>query len=122
MPLKLYHYPSCDTCRRARKWLARHGVDVNAIDIVEHPPSATELRRVLSRTGLPVRKLFNTSGVSYRQGGYKDKLATMTDAEAIEALTKDGKLIKRPLLISTGARETVALVGFREAEYASELG
>ena len=105
---KLYHYPGCSTCRKARAFLAAAGVEVEAIDIVEHPPSARELAEVLARSGLPLKKLFNVSGQSYREGGFKEKLPSMTEAEALAALAADGKLIKRSILISSER----ALVGF----------
>jgi len=115
--IRAYHYPQCSTCKKALKWLAAHKVEVELIDIVQHPPSKTELREVLKSAGIPLRKLFNTSGVSYREGRFGERLATMTEAEAIDALAKDGKLIKRPLLLGKG----VALVGFDEQAYGDAL-
>ena len=111
--IRAYHYPQCSTCKKALKWLAAHDVEVELIDIVLRPPSKTELRAVLKETGLPLRKLFNTSGVSYREGRFGERLPNLTEAEAIDALANDGKLIKRPLLLGKG----VALVGFDEAAY-----
>ena len=115
--LRVYHYPQCSTCKKALKWLSTNGVDAELIDIVQHPPSKSELRDVLKTSALPLRKLFNTSGVSYREGGFGERLPTMTEAEAIEALSKDGKLIKRPLTLGKG----IALVGFDEAAYRAKL-
>jgi arsenate reductase len=114
---KLFHYPGCSTCKKARKWLDAHGIAVEAIDIVEHPPSRRQLETALRLSGLPVRKLFNTSGQSYREGGWRDRLPASTQAQALAALAADGKLIKRPLLLGDG----FALVGFRESEYAERL-
>ncbi len=111
--MKVYQYPKCGTCRKALKWLDAHGVDYQSIDIVEKPPSKSALKQALKRSGLPVRKWFNTSGQSYRQGGFKQKLETMSDAEAIDALAADGKLIKRPVVVADG----FVLVGFDEAAY-----
>ncbi len=113
----LLHYPNCSTCRRARKWLEAHEIDVRLVDLVKSPPSEAELARLLERSGLPLRKLFNTSGQSYRNGGFKEKLKTMTQPEALAALAADGKLIKRPILDGTD----VVLVGFSEDAYASSL-
>jgi arsenate reductase (glutaredoxin) len=116
--LRVYHYPQCTTCKKALKWLAAHDVSVELIDIVKQPPSKRELREVLASAKLPLKKLFNTSGISYREGNFGERLATMSEAEAIDALAADGKLIKRPLLLGKG----FALVGFDEAAYESKLG
>jgi arsenate reductase (glutaredoxin) len=111
--MKVYHYPKCGTCRKALKWLDAHGVKYEAHDLVAHPPSKQTLADLLTRSGLPVAKLFNTSGESYRSGGFKDRLKTMKDDAALGALANDGKLIKRPIL-DTGKR---VLVGFDEKAY-----
>ena len=113
--MKFYHYPKCGTCRKAAKWLAGHGIEVDAIDIVESPPSKTRLKDYYKRSGRELKAFFNTSGQSYRQGGFKEKLATMSEAQLLDALAADGKLIKRPLL-DTGK---VVFVGFREEDYES---
>ena len=115
--IKVYQYPKCGTCRKALAWLDANGVAYQSIDIVERPPSRTALAQARKLAGVPIRKLFNTSGQSYRQGGFKEALETMSDAEAIAALAADGKLIKRPLVLGDG----FALVGFREAEWAEQL-
>jgi len=115
--LRVYHYPQCTTCKKAIKWLAAHDVGVELIDIVQHPPSKAELREVLKSAGIPLKKLFNTSGASYRDGGFGERLKTMTEAEALDALAKDGKLIKRPLVLGKGTH----LVGFDEAGYQEAL-
>ncbi|MES1173536.1 MAG: arsenate reductase family protein [Myxococcales bacterium] len=116
--LRVYHYPQCSTCKKAIKWLAAHAVPVDLVHIVEHPPSKAELREALKGAGIPIKKLFNTSGASYRDGGFGERLKTMTEAEAIDALAKDGKLIKRPVVLGKG----VALVGFDEQAYAQKIG
>jgi len=116
--LRVFHYPQCSTCKKAIKWLAAHDVAVELINIVQHPPSKAELREVLKSAGIPLKKLFNTSGVSYREGGFGERLKTMTEAEALDALAKDGKLVKRPLVLGKG----VQLVGFDEAAYGEALG
>lgn len=115
MTVHVYHYPRCSTCRKALAWLDRHGVEYRATDIVEQPPDVAVLRRVLETTGLDVKKLFNTSGEVYRQEGYKTKLATLTEPEALAALAANGKLIKRPLIVTDHG----ALVGYDEGKYAS---
>ncbi|MCA9609313.1 MAG: Spx/MgsR family RNA polymerase-binding regulatory protein [Myxococcales bacterium] len=110
----LYHYPGCSTCKNARKWLAAHGVEPKLIDLVATPPSAATLKKLWKRSGLPIAKLFNTSGQSYRGGGFKERLPSMSDDEALAALAADGKLIKRPILVTADR----VLVGFRDAAYA----
>jgi arsenate reductase len=115
--LAVYQYPKCSTCRNALRWLAAHGVKYESIDIVTSPPSLSVLESVLSRSGLPVAKLFNTSGQSYREGNYKERLKTASQTEALAELAKDGKLIKRPLVVS----ERVVLVGFDAELYAKNL-
>lgn len=114
----VYHYPGCSTCRKARKWLDARKVAHTAVDIVAEPPSKATLARLQQRAGLPIRKLFNTSGQSYRNGGFKEKLATMSEDEALSALAADGKLIKRPLIDGGD----FALVGFDEAAYTARFG
>ena len=118
MAITVYQYPKCGTCRKALKWLDAHGVTYTPIHIVDSPPDKDELERLWKASGLPIRKMFNTSGQSYRQGGFKDKLATMSDDEALAALAADGKLIKRPV-VDTG---DVVLVGFKEADYEETFG
>jgi arsenate reductase len=110
---KTYQYPKCSTCRRALAFLAKQAVEHESVDIVLHPPSKAELKRALRLSGLPVKKLFNTSGQSYRDGRFGERLSDMSESEALEALARDGKLIKRPLVVG----EDFALVGFDEAAY-----
>lgn len=114
----VYHYPACSTCKKALKWLEAHGVEHERVHIVEAAPTVEVLRQVLRLSGLAVGKLFNTSGVSYREGGFKARLGGMSEDEALAALAGDGKLVKRPLVIGKG----FALVGFREEEWAARLG
>src|SRR3712207_4609874 len=98
---KVYQYPKCSTCRRALKWLDAHGVEHEDTDLVADPPSLRKLKDLHQRSGLPVARLFNTSGESYRAGHWKSKLASLTDTQALAALAADGKLIKRPI-VDTG--------------------
>jgi arsenate reductase len=111
--MKVFQYPRCSTCVKALRWLRSHDVEFQSVDIVQEPPRAEQLAEVLQLTGLPVAKLFNTSGVSYREGNFKARLQTMSESEALQALSLDGKLVKRPLLVGEG----FALVGFSEANY-----
>ena len=107
--LRFYAYKGCDGCRKARKWLTTNGIAFIEIAIRETPPSLTELSQALEETK-NIRKLFNTSGVDYRQLGMKDILPTMPDDDALKTLTGNGNLVKRPFL--TG--KDVSLVGFQE--------
>ena len=106
--IDFYQYPNCSTCKAAKKWLDSNGVEYKSIDIVAHPPSVATLRKVMKLGGVPLRKLFNVSGQSYRSGGWKEKIATISEADALAALAADGKLIKRPIVLT----EDLALVGF----------
>lgn len=111
--ITVYHYPACSTCKKAIKWFQAHNVEHKLVDIVEKPPSTKVLATVMKEAGLPVSKLFNTSGQLYREGGYKEKLKTMSVKDAVGELAAHGKLIKRPLVIG----DNVHLVGFKEDEY-----
>ncbi|MFZ9888462.1 MAG: arsenate reductase family protein [Myxococcota bacterium] len=113
----VYHYPACSTCKKALKFLDVHGVPHERVHIVDSPPSEQLLTDLVQRSGLQIRAFFNTSGQSYRDGGFKDRLPTLSPSEAIAALAADGKLIKRPLLIA----EDGVLLGFREDEWRAAL-
>jgi arsenate reductase len=113
MKPKVYQYAKCSTCRKALAFLEKNGVDFDSIDIVTKPPSKKTLKDALALSGLPVKKLFNTSGQSYRDGKFGERLESMTESQALEALAADGKLIKRPLVLGDG----YALIGFDEAAY-----
>lgn len=109
--MKLYSYPSCSTCRKALAWLAQQGLALEPIDITRQPPSLAELRQALAQLGRG--RLFNTSGQSYRALG-SASVKAMDDDQAIAALAADGKLIKRPFLVTdSGAIAT----GFKIEEW-----
>lgn len=108
-------YPKCSTCKRAKKHLEDQGVVFEDRHIVEDNPTAEELKVWIEKSGYPVKKFFNTSGMKYRELGLKDKLETMTDDEKIEVLAGDGMLVKRPLLIDE--KRGRILVGFKESEW-----
>ena len=112
-PIKVYHYPKCSTCKKALAYLKEHGVSVEALDISQCPPSKEELVEMVARRG-GIRPLFNTSGQRYRDGGYSEKISTMSVDEAVEALSRDGMLIKRPFVLT---REH-GLVGFKPEQWA----
>lgn len=117
-PILFVEYPKCSTCKKARKWLDEHGVAYTDRHIVEDNPTADEIADWQGRSGLPVRRFFNTSGMRYRELGIKAKLdAGMGDEEARELLATDGMLVKRPIVV---AGDTV-LVGFREAAWEEAL-
>jgi arsenate reductase len=115
--ITVYQYAKCSTCVKALKWLDARGVKYEKVDIVTKPPAKAVLERAQKVAGVPVKRMFNTSGESYRAGKFGEKLATMSDGEAFAALAKDGKLIKRPLLVADG----FALVGFKEEEWVAAL-
>ena len=115
MSVAVYQYPKCSTCRKALKWLDAHGVKYEATDMVAAPMSAQRLKDLHERSGLPIAKFFNTAGDSYRAGNFKARLASMSLAQALEALAEDGKLVKRPIC-DTGRD---VLVGFDESAYAA---
>jgi len=111
--MKLYQYPKCSTCRKAIKFLDAKGVSYELIDITITPPTVTELQQMLVSMG-DIKKLFNTSGVQYRELDMKSKLPEMSNEEAVALLAGNGKLIKRPFLIGTD----VAIVAFKEQAWA----
>ena len=116
MPLRVYAYEKCDTCRKALRFLRERGIGHEVIPIREQPPTKTELRTMLSRVG-ELRRLFNTSGQDYRALGLGKKLPTMTDDEAIALLATNGNLVKRPFLLG----KDWGTVGFNEGEWGERL-
>ncbi len=118
MAVLFIEYPKCTTCKKAKKWLDEHGVEYVDRHIVEDNPTAAELAEWHERSGLPLRRFFNTSGMKYRELGIKAKLdAGMTDEEAYELLATDGMLVKRPLIVA----DNVVLTGFKEDAWAEAL-
>lgn len=113
--MTFYWYPKCGTCRKAKKWLDDHGVAYEAIHIAETPPTKEELKAIYETSGLPLTKLFNTSGMKYRELGLKDKLKGMSDDEMLSLLASDGMLIKRPIAFN-GEKVTI---GFKEENFES---
>lgn len=110
-------YPKCTTCKKAQAWLNGRGIPYDLRDIKENNPSREELEDWYHKSGLPLKKFFNTSGLQYKALGLKDKLPAMSEAEQLDLLATDGMLVKRPILVSDGA----VLVGFREAQWADAL-
>ncbi|MEL3905917.1 MAG: arsenate reductase family protein [Treponema sp.] len=111
------HYPKCSTCAKAKQWLDEHNLVYTERHIKEYPPAAAELTDWHTRSGKPLYKFFNTSGMLYRELNLKEKLPALTDAEQYELLASDGMLVKRPLLI----HDSGILIGFKEAEWAATL-
>lgn len=111
--MKFYQYPKCSTCVKATKYLKANDVNVTTINIAEQAPSESELRVMLKSYDGNIRKLFNTSGLQYRELKMKDRLPTMSDEHALELLASNGMLVKRPFLLSNDA----GIVGFKEPEW-----
>ena len=95
-------YPRCTTCQKAKRWLDEKGIEYNERDIKENNPSLEELRLWYKKSGLPLKKFFNTSGLLYKSMNLKDKIPSMTEEEQLELLAGDGMLVKRPILIGDG--------------------
>ena len=115
--MKIYCYPKCTTCKKALKWLDEQGKAYEEIDIKENNPSKEDLKAAYEKSGLPLKRFFNTSGLKYKELKLKDRLASMSEDEQLELLASDGMLVTRPL-VSDG--ETV-LTGFKEAEWREKL-
>lgn len=111
-------YPKCSTCKKAKKWLEDHQVNYDDRHIVEDNPTMEELKEWVGRSGLPLRRFFNTSGMKYRELQLKDRLPKMSEEEQLELLATDGMLVKRPLLVL----EDRVIPGFKEKEWLEGLG
>ena len=110
-------YPKCTTCQKAKKWLEGEGKEFRVRDIKEENPTVEELRLWWQRSGLPLKKFFNTSGLQYKALGLKDHLPGMSEEEQLALLASDGMLVKRPILVG----EELVLVGFKEPDWAERL-
>ncbi|MGT2771727.1 arsenate reductase family protein [Streptococcus marimammalium] len=110
--LTFYEYPKCSTCRKAKTELTALGSEFYEINLKETPPSAKMLKQWILYSGIPLKSFFNTSGLSYRSLGLKDKLQQLTIDEAVDLLSSDGMLIKRPLLIKDNQ---VLQIGYRKS-------
>ncbi|WP_195971773.1 arsenate reductase family protein [Clostridium thermobutyricum] len=117
MKVLFVEYPKCTTCKRAKKWLTENGIDFEDRDIKENNPSKEELKGWLDKSGLEIKKFFNTSGVLYREQGMKDKVKTLSEDELLDILASDGMMVKRPIVVT----ESSILVGFKEAEWEEKL-
>ena len=110
-------YRKCSTCIKALKWLDANGVEYVERAIVEENPTYEEVKEWYGKSGLPLKKFFNTSGVIYKEMQLKDKLPTMSEEEQLKLLATDGKLVKRPLVVG----ENFVLTGFKEAEWNEKM-
>ena len=117
MKVLFVQYPKCSTCKKAMKWLMEHGVEFEDRHIVENNPTAEELKEWHERSGLPLKRFFNTSGQIYRQNNIKDRLPNMSEEEQYELLATNGMLVKRPVLVG----DDFVLTGFREKEWQAAL-
>ena len=106
-------YPKCSTCQKAKKWLNSHEIEYTERHIVEENPTYDELKEWHQKSGLPLKKFFNTSGMLYKEMKLKDKLPKMSEDEQLKLLATNGMLVKRPVLVA----EDKVLVGFKEAEW-----
>lgn len=106
-------YPNCSTCKRAQKWLESHDLEYEYRDIKTNNPTETELRTWHTRSGLPLKRFFNTSGLQYRALELKDKLPQMSEDDQFALLSTDGMLVKRPILIG----DDFLLVGFKQDQW-----
>ena len=110
-------YPRCSTCKKAQKWLDEKGISYTLRDIKEENPSYDELKTWYERSGLDIKRFFNTSGLLYKSMALKNKLPSMSTEEKLTLLSTDGMLVKRPILVADKA----VLVGFKEQEWAEKL-
>lgn len=110
-------YPKCSTCQKAKRWLEEHHVAYTDRNIAEENPSYEELKQWYGKSGLPLKKFFNTSGLLYKEMQLKDKLPAMSEEEQLKLLATNGMLVKRPIVVA----DHFVLVGFREAEWVENL-
>lgn len=118
MSILFLQYPPCSTCQKAKKWLDSHQISYESRHIKDENPSAEELAEWLKKSGLPLKKFFNTSGLLYKSQNLKDRLPAMSEQEQLDLLATDGMLVKRPLVIG----DDFVLVGFKEKEWEERLG
>ena len=115
--VQIYCYDRCTTCQKALKWLDAHGVIYTKIDIKGDHPDAETLRSLWKKSGLPLRRFFNTSGMQYRNMDLSKKLPDMSEDDQLRLLASDGMLVKRPLLVG----KDFVLAGFKQAEWEEKL-
>ena len=118
MSVLFLEYPKCSTCQKAKKWLDERGISYEDRHIVEQNPTAEEIKAWREKSGLPLKRFFNTSGLKYKELGLKDRLPQMSEEEQYALLSTDGMLVKRPIVVG----DDFVLVGFRPAEWDQHLG
>ena len=115
--LKFICYPKCTTCQKAKKWLDDNKIEYELRDIKQENPTLEELTEWYKKSGLPLKKFFNTSGLLYKSMDLKNKLPNMTETEMLQLLSTDGMLVKRPILVGND----FVLVGFKEVEWNEKI-
>jgi arsenate reductase len=111
------HYPKCGTCRKAYKWLEENGIEVESRHIVENNPNKEELSEWIDKSGLPISRFFNTSGIIYRENNLKEKVNSASRNELLEILASNGMVVKRPIVVGVD----FVLVGFNEKQWSEKL-
>ncbi|CEA17035.1 MAG TPA: arsenate reductase family protein [Fermentimonas caenicola] len=111
------HYPKCGTCRKAYKWLEENGIEVESRHIVENNPNKEELSEWIDKSGLPISRFFNTSGIIYRENNLKEKVNSASRNELLEILASNGMVVKRPIVVG----DDFVLVGFNEKQWSEKL-
>lgn len=117
MKITVLYYKNCSTCQKALKWLSANGISYEGRPIKEENPSREELNEWYGKSGLPLKKFFNTSGTVYKELSLKDRLSSMSEGEQLALLAADGMLVKRPLVVG----EDFVLTGFKEGEWKERL-
>lgn len=117
MKVLFVQYPKCSTCNKAGKWLKEHNVEAESRHIAENRPTVEELKAWQAKSGLPLKKFFNTSGQIYKNEGLKDRLPAMSEEEQFALLASDGMLVKRPIVVG----DDFVLVGFHEDQWEAHL-
>lgn len=115
--IQFIEYPKCTTCKKAKKWLEEQQISFQDRHIKEENPTEAELQEWIEKSGLDIKKFFNTSGMLYKELGLKDKLKEMTQEEKIKLLASDGMLVKRPIIVS----DNYILVGFKEEQWKEHM-
>ena len=115
--IKFICYPKCTTCQKAKRWLDDNNIEYELRDIKLENPTLDELTDWYNKSGLPLKKFFNTSGLLYKSLDLKNKLPTMTEEKMLKLLSTDGMLVKRPILIGAD----FVLVGFKETEWTQKI-
>lgn len=113
----LLEYPKCTTCQKAKRWLDANNIVYTDRHIVEDNPSYDELKEWYKKSGMPLKKFFNTSGLLYKEMQLKDKLPAMSEEEQLKLLSSNGMLVKRPIIVDDG----LVMTGFKETEWAAKI-